>query len=83
MGSFFIIIAILAFMLTVSVICYVKLNEAYEKLQNELSDVQTKYTNALYDYCVLANKIDKIKALNVLDYENNEYHRELLTTEIN
>lgn len=82
-GSFFIVIGILAFMLTVSIICYMKLNDAYSKLHDELTDAQTKYRNALYDYCALANKIDKIKALNVLDYENNEYHRELLTTEIN
>lgn len=79
MGSFFIVISILAFMLTVSIICYVKLNEAYSKLEEELTKITNMYHDLLYDNCVLADKIEKIKNLNLIDYNNNDYYKELLT----
>lgn len=82
MGYLFIIISILSAVIGVMIIYCLNLNEEAKKANDKLNKTRDNYYDLLLTNCILVDKIEKIKNLNVIDYENNDYYRELLTTEI-
>ena len=75
------IIVILMIVLGITLIKYRKLHNTNKQIRKELEKTRNVYNDVLYDNCILAGKIEKIKNLNLIDYTNNNYYRELLTTE--
>ena len=78
----YIFIIIVGILITALVIIWVKciqINKNMKEIENELTRVRTIYHSTLYDNCVLVDKIEKIKNLNLIDYSNNDYYKELLT----
>ena len=82
MGPFLIIIAILAVLLGVCFVAFLVLNGKYADVNDRLSKMSTDYNDLLYNNFMLCNKLDTIKQLKLIDYENNQYYDELLSTEI-
>lgn len=74
-----IIVGILVFALCVVLMKYIKLSRYDKQLKSEIDKVRENYNNTLYDNCILEDKIEKIRNLNLIDYSNNDYYRELLT----
>lgn len=76
------IIGVLSTLLGVGIIYCVKLNNEIKNINEKLSESSTLCHSLLYSNCVLSDKLEKIKNLNLIDYNNNDYYKELLTTEI-
>lgn len=81
MGFLVLIIGILSTLLGVSIIMCARLNNEVKKISDKLSENTIDYHGLLYVNCVLTDKLEKIKNLNLIDY-NNDYYKELLSTEI-
>lgn len=79
MDYIIIIVGILIFALCVVLMKYIKLSRHNKQLKSEIDKVRENYNNTLYDNCILEDKIEKIRNLNLIDYSNNDYYRELLT----
>lgn len=79
MDYIIIIVVILVFALCVVLMKYIKLSGHNKQLKSEIDKVRENYNNTLYDNCILEDKIEKIRNLNLIDYNNNDYYRELLT----
>lgn len=82
MVPFLIIIGILAVLLGVCFVAFLVLNGKYADVNDRLSKMSTDYNDLLYNNFMLCNKLDTIKQLKLIDYENNQYYDELLSTEI-
>ena len=74
-----ILIGILIAALAITWVKCIQINKNMKEIENELTRVRTIYHSTLYDNCVLVDKIEKIKNLNLIDYSNNDYYKELLT----
>lgn len=82
MAFLILIIGILSALLGVSIIICARLNNEVKKINEKLSETSLNYHGLVYTNCVLTDKLEKIKNLNLIDYNNNDYYKELLTTEI-
>lgn len=79
MDYIIILVGILIFALGITLIKYDQLKQSKKEIEQELTKVNTICYDILYDNCVLADKIEKIRNLNLIDYSNNDYYKELLT----
>ena len=79
MDYIIILVGILIFALGITLIKYDQLKQSKKEIEQELAKVNTICYDILYDNCVLADKIEKIRNLNLIDYSNNDYYKELLT----
>lgn len=79
MGILLGIIGLLTMLLIVCFMCYKGAEARYDSICERLSKKEEEYNDLIYDYCVLVEKLKKIKELNLIDYENNQYYNELLT----
>ena len=79
MDYIIILVGILIVALAITLIKYNQLKQSKKEIEQELTKVNTICRDILYDNCVLADKIDKIRNLNLIDYSNNDYYKELLT----
>ena len=79
MDYIIIIVGRIVFTLCLVLKKYIKLSKHNKKLKSEIDKVRENYNNVLYDNCILEDKIEKIRSLNLIDYSNNDYYRELLT----
>lgn len=57
------------------------LRKRNKQLEKKLGELYQSYNEIVYNNCVYIGKLEKIKGLNVLDM-GNEYHKELLNTNI-
>jgi len=78
----FIIIAILSVLLAVFFVLYLVTNNKYEEVVRRLNKMTSDYHDLMYNTCVLTDKLEKIKELNLIDWENNGYYKELLSTNV-
>lgn len=76
------IIGVLSTLLGIGIIYCVKLNNEIKSINKKLSESSKLCHSLLYSNCVLSDKIEKIKNLNLIDYNSNDYYKELLTTDI-
>lgn len=72
-------IGILMLVTLISLIRCIKLQEKNNEMDRKMCELNAVYHETLYDNCVLSDKLEKIKDLNLIDYNNNEYYKELLT----
>jgi hypothetical protein len=72
-------IGILMLVTLISLIRCIKLQEKNDEMDRKMRELNAVYHETLYDNCVLSDKLEKIKDLNLIDYNNNEYYKELLT----
>lgn len=79
MDYIIILVGILIVALGITLFKYNQLKKSKKEIEKELTKVNTIYHGILYDNCVLVDKIEKIKNLNLIDYSNNDYYKELLT----
>lgn len=70
---------ILIFVLFIALIRCNELHVKNKQLRDEVSRMNDMYYELLYDNSILVDKIEKIKNLNLIDYNNNDYYKELLT----
>jgi hypothetical protein len=70
---------ILIFVLFITLIRCNELHVKNKQLRDEVSRMNDMYYELLYDNSILVDKIEKIKNLNLIDYNNNDYYKELLT----
>ena len=73
------IIGLLIILLVVCFIAYKTAEARYHSICERLSKKTDEYNGLIYDYCILTNKLKKIKDLELIDYKNNQYYAELLT----
>ena len=83
MVSVIVLIGVVIVWLASGLWLYHKYRSDVDSISTELSKLREGYSNALYENCVLQDKIEKIKSLNLIDYSNNDYYKELLTTNNN
>lgn len=83
MNYFVLTIGILLILLILGSVEYVKMKRDKELVEERLKKTYESYNELIYNNCVLTDKLEKIKALNLIDYENNGYYAELLSTKIN
>lgn len=81
MDYIIILVDILIVALAITLIKYNQLKQSKKEIEQELTKVNTICRDILYDNCVLADKIYKIRNLNLIDYSNNDYYKELLTVD--
>lgn len=77
-----IVIGLLFSGLLVTILQYNKLKKEVKKYKSKFEKMVTDYGEVVYVNCVLMDKLEKIKNLNLIDYNNNDYYKELLSTEI-
>lgn len=81
MVFFILIIGILSILLALSIVACVRFKNSIEAKDKKLSELSYNYYGQIYINCVLTDKLEKIKSLNLIDSENG-YYKELLSTEI-
>lgn len=79
MITIIILICVVVVWLTSGLYLYHKYRSDVDSLKNELSNVRVAYNDSVFENCILQEKIEKIKSLNLIDYNNNDYYKELLT----
>lgn len=64
MGIFLGIIGLLTILLIVCFICYKGAETRYKSISERLSKKTEEYSELMYDYCILTNKLKEITDLN-------------------
>lgn len=62
----------------ISIIENVKLYNQNKRLTVEKNKLSNDCYSLLYENFALTDRIEKIKNLNIIDYSNNDYYKELL-----
>ena len=78
----FSVIVILSIFLCVSIIYGINAGRETRRVKRMYDQCEDVNRSLIYDNCVLTDKIEKIRDLNLIDCTGNDYYRELLTTKI-